>query len=54
MFVTVRLQEQLSALKAKPLDCGSAAVEEWEDLVTRKRRQIKKKKEQLRRIQDDG
>ena len=50
-----RLQEQLSGLRAKPLDCGSGdAVDEWEDLLTRKRRQIKKKKEQLRRIQDDG
>merc|ERR1712227_621933 len=46
------LQEQLSGLRAKPLDCGS--VDEWEDQLTRKRRQIKKKKEQLRRIQDDG
>merc|ERR1712227_672077 len=46
------LQEQLSGLRAKPLDCGS--VDEWEDLLTRKRRQIKKKKEQLKRIQDDG
>lgn len=53
MFVLLRLQEQLSALKAKPLDCGSD-VAEWEDLLSRKRRQIKKKKEQLRRIQDDG
>jgi len=50
-----KLQEQLSGLRAKPLDCGSGdAVDEWEDLLTRKRRQIKKKKEQLRRIQDDG
>ena len=51
-----RLQEQLSGLRAKPLDCSydASAVDEWESLLTRKRRQIKKKKEQLRRIQDDG
>ena len=53
VIAVVRLQEQLSALRAKPLECSSD-VDEWEDLLTRKRRQIKKKKEQLRRIEDDG
>merc|ERR1719203_423862 len=40
-------------MRAKPLECSSD-VDEWEDLLSRKRRQIKKKKEQLRRIEDDG
>ena len=53
VIAVVRLQDQLSALRAKPLEC-SPDVDEWEDLLGRKRRQIKKKKEQLRRLEDDG
>ena len=53
MFLIVRLQEQLSSLRSKQFNCGSE-VDEWEEMLTRKRRQIKKKKEQLKRIQDDG
>ena len=54
VIAVVRLQDQLGILRAsKPLECGSN-VDEWEDLLSRKRRQIKKKKEQLRRIEDDG
>lgn len=54
VIAVVRLQDQLGVLRAsKPLECSSN-VDEWEDLLTRKRRQIKKKKEQLRRIEDDG
>merc|ERR1719412_2951755 len=49
-----KLQDQLGILRAsKPLECSSN-VDEWEDLLSRKRRQIKKKKDQLRRIEDDG
>jgi len=48
-----KLQDQLNGLKSKPLDSDSD-LSDWEEQLNRKRRQIKKKKEQLRRIQDDG
>merc|ERR1712012_92346 len=44
--LAAKLQEQLSSLRSKQFNCGSE-VDEWEEMLTRKRRQIKKKKEQL-------
>ena len=52
-FFIRRLQDQLNNLKSQTLDCDSN-LSNWEEQLIRKRRQIKKKKEQLRRIQDDG
>merc|ERR1711892_1656423 len=48
-----RLQDQLNGLKSKSSDF-SPAISDWEDELSRKRRQIKKKKEELGRIEDDG
>jgi len=52
-LVAQKLQEQLNGLKTRPMDDDSD-LGDWEDQLNKKRRQIKKKKEQLRRIQDDG
>ena len=52
-FSSDRLQDQLNGLKTRPQDSDSD-LSDWEEQLNRKRRQIKKKKEQLRRIQDDG
>ena len=52
-FSSDRLQDQLNGLKTRPHDSDSD-LSDWEEQLNRKRRQIKKKKEQLRRIQDDG
>ena len=41
-----RLQDQLNGLKNKPQDSDSD-ISDWEEQLNRKRRQIKKKKEQL-------
>ena len=52
-FSSDRLQDQLNGLKTRPQNSDSDLTD-WEEQLNRKRRQIKKKKEQLRRIQDDG
>ena len=52
-FSSDRLQDQLHGLKTRPQNSDSD-LSDWEEQLNRKRRQIKKKKEQLRRIQDDG
>ena len=52
-----QLEEQLSGLRHRqPVDVISEVEEweEWEDELSKKKKQINKKKEQLKRIQDNG
>ena len=52
-----QLEEQLSGLRHRqPVDVISEVEEweEWEDELGKKKKQINKKKEQLKRIQDNG
>merc|ERR1711892_519045 len=48
-----RLQDQLNGLKSKSSD-SSPAFSDWEGELSRKRRQIQRKKEEIGRIEDDG
>ena len=49
----LRLQEQLKGLKSKPLE-SDPDLSGLEEQLRTKRKQIKKKKEELQRIQDNG
>ena len=56
IFSLFRLQDQLKGLKFNPIQSNPStpALSDWEEELRSKRRQIKKKKEELGRIEDDG
>ena len=49
-----KLEEQLSGLRHRQAVDAISEVEEWEEELSKKKKQINKKKEQLKRIQDNG
>ena len=49
-----KIEEQLSGLRHRHVVDVFTEVDEWEEELSKKKKQINKKKEQLKRIQDNG